>query len=745
MVRFRRMTMSSSPAPSPTRSLTDLVQQLSSHYVRGASASDLFESLLPDLLEFTGSAVGFIGRLSQDAHGRHLQIFALSGLDWPAATSGAEALPNGAESPRAPEAVPRLVFRETDPLFGQVMATGQALIANDAGQDPRAKDTLLGPVEQFLGVPLFHGGTLVGMLGLANRPAGYDLAMVQALHPALSVLANIVGAVDLERSQHDALRAQTAAQDSLKRSEAHYQQIFEAAGVGIARVALDGQLLDVNQRFAEICQRRRGDLLGLNVQDITHADDIAADQALVEATINGYHDRYSLEKRFLCTDGALVWVQLNAVLVRDEAGQPLHFVSVIEDISERRRYQEAILSAQAAERASKAKTEFLSRMSHELRTPLNAMLGFAQLLRVDPRHPLNDNQKQKVRHIEQAGAHLLAMLTDVLDLSRIEAGSLPLSLEPLRVGGVVSEAVNMVAHQAQQHNIQLCTAEFDPQLHVRADQVRLRQILVNLLTNAIKYNRPQGEVRLEVQVLQPHVMISIHDTGVGLSEEQMAHLFEPFNRLGAERTGVEGTGIGLVIVQRLAALMQGRIEVSSVVGQGSVFRVLLPWMANPHEASGGTGPRSAFGDLPAGPEDGRSLTILYAEDNVVNVELVRQVMRMRPQWHLEVALCGAEAIEMAQANPPDLLLLDMHLGDMSGMDVSDTLMQQAHTMAIPRIGLSADVMPDQVRAARERGFVDYLTKPLDVAKLLRLLDGFSPPEGAAAEPALPSTVKAAGP
>ncbi|RZL09589.1 MAG: PAS domain S-box protein [Rubrivivax sp.] len=707
------MTMSNPPSALPSCSLTELVQQLSARYVRGASATDIFEALLPDLLAFTGSARGFIGRLAHDGQSRHLQVFSPSGSAWPETGTGAPG---------------RLALHGTDTLFGHVISTGQAVISNDAAHDPRGRDTALGRIDQFLGVPLFHGGTLVGMLGLANRPAGYDLAMVQALHPALSVLANIVGAVDLERSQRDALLAQSAAQDSLRRSEAHYQQIFEAAGVGIARVSLDGQLLDVNQRFAEICQRRRGDLLGLNVQDITHPDDIAANMALVDATVSGYQDRYSLEKRFLCPDDALVWVQLNAVLVRTADGQPQHFVSVIEDISERRRYQEAILSAQAAERASKAKTEFLSRMSHELRTPLNAMLGFAQLLRVDPRHPLNDNQKQKVRHIEQAGAHLLAMLTDVLDLSRIEAGSLPLTIEPLRVAGVVGEAVNLVAHQAQQQNIQLLATDFDAQLHVRADQVRLRQILVNLLSNAIKYNRPQGQVRIEVQVLQPHVMIAIHDTGMGLSAEQQAHLFEPFNRLGAERTGVEGTGIGLVIVKRLAALMQGRIEVSSVVDEGSVFRVLLPWVSDPHAGLDGAGaPRSGFGDLPAASEDGRSLSILYAEDNVVNVELVRQVMRMRPEWHLEVALSGTEAIAMAKASPPDLLLLDMHLGDMSGMDVSDALALHAPTMGIPRVGLSADVMPDQVRAARERGFVDYLTKPLDVAKLLRLLDSFGPP------------------
>ena len=716
--------MSSSPPPvPPSGSLTELVRQLSAGYVRGASSNDVFETLLPDLLAFTGSSLGFIGRLGQDEQGHYLHVFTQRSIDWNASASAAMF---GLAEPRG------LVLRDFGNLFGQVLISGQRLIVRGEQQleDPACRPPAgTPPIDWFLGVPLRHGGELVGMLGLANRPDGYDDALGQALQPAVDMLASIVGAIELERGQREARQAQNAAQDSLKRNEAYYQQIFETAGVGIARVAPGGRLLDVNQRFADICQRPRGELLRLAFQDFTHPDDLTVNQALVEATLSGHQDSYTMEKRYLCPHGGVVWVQVNAVLVRDEHGRPLNFVTVVEDISERRRYQEAILSAQAAERASKAKTEFLSRMSHELRTPLNAMLGFAQLLRVDPRNPLNDGQKQKVKHIEQAGAHLLAMLTDVLDLSRIDAGSLPLTLETLRVDDVIREAVTMVSNQAQQQGLQLTQTPVDRHLFVRADQLRLRQILVNLLSNAIKYNRPQGQVRVEVQTLGPEVMISVHDTGLGLTPEQQAHLFEPFNRLGAERSGVEGTGIGLVIVQRLASLLHGRIEVSSVPGQGSVFRVLLPWAASTGREDE-AGPRSGFGELPGliGTEQG--LTVLYAEDNVVNVELVRQVMRMRPHWHLEVALCGAEAIEMAKASQPDLLLLDMHLGDMSGLDVADALALHLPTMGIPKVALSADVMPDQLRAAKERGFLDYLTKPLDVGRLLRLLDSFSPQEAA---------------
>ena len=504
--------------------------------------------------------------------------------------------------------------------------------------------------------------------------------------------------------------------------DAPYRQIFEHAGLGIARLSLQGRFLEVNPRLAELLGRSPEQMVGLQVQDITHPDDWPVSQAQLESARQGKSGRYTLEKRYLTPQGNPVWVTVTVSLWRDEAGTPREVLAIVEDVGERRRAQEALAAAQAAERASQAKTEFLSRMSHELRTPLNAMLGFAQLLRVDPQHPLSSSQRQKVDHIERAGAHLLAMLTEVLDLSRIEAGSLPMQLQPLAVSQALDEAAALVSHQARDAGLGLRVMPANPQWQVVADQVRLRQVLVNLLSNGIKYNRPGGWVQLEAQAIGDELALSVTDTGAGLNEEQQAHLFEPFNRLGAERTGVEGTGIGLVIVQRLVALMKGRVEVSSKPGVGTTFRVWLP-LAAPTTSAPDDAPRttrSGFGQLDEFGE--RTLHVLYAEDNPVNVELVRQVMRMRPQWSLAVAINGQEAISRALVQPPDLLLLDMHLGDMTGLDVSDALAAQPATADIPRVALSADVMPDRVAAARQRGFVDYLSKPLDVTRLLKVLD-----------------------
>ncbi|MBI2733240.1 MAG: PAS domain-containing sensor histidine kinase [Aquabacterium sp.] len=356
----------------------------------------------------------------------------------------------------------------------------------------------------------------------------------------------------------------------------HYRAMFEAAGVGIARLTPLGYFIEVNQRFADITGRSRDGLIGLHYQDISHPDDAAGNLASMEGVLSGRQDRITREKRYVRPDGEVVHAMLNSVMLRDGNGRPVQMVSVIEDITERVRMQEALSSARAAERASKAKTEFLSRMSHELRTPLNAMLGFAQLLRVDPRNPLNEAQRQKVEHIEKAGAHLLAMMTDVLDLSRIEAGSLPMSIETLAVSKVLEETLALVSNQATEAGLKLVHHLPDEGVFLKADRVRLRQVLSNLLSNAIKYNRPGGQVMVETMALNEQVLITVSDSGQGMTPEQISHLFEPFNRLGAERTAIEGTGIGLVIVKRLLDLMQGRIEVSSTPGSGTSFRVWLP-------------------------------------------------------------------------------------------------------------------------------------------------------------------------
>lgn len=450
-----------------------------------------------------------------------------------------------------------------------------------------------------------------------------------------------------------------------------------------------------------------------------HPDDVAGVRQLMTGQGLDTSKPISYEYRVQLPSKGLRWLA-GQVMPMPEADGSVSWYGYTSDVTEQKLYADAVISAEAAERANRAKSEFLSRMSHELRTPLNAVIGFAQLLQMDRSTEFGETQRGHVRLIEKAGQHLLSVLGDVLDLSRIEAGSLPLNITAQDSAHVVDDALHLVSDLARRHRITLHTEGMVPHLAVRADRVRLRQVLVNLLVNAIKYNRPGGQVALSSWRDGGRIMLEVRDSGIGMDPTQLAHLFEPFNRLGAERTGIEGTGIGLVIVQRLVTLMQGQIEAHSVPGQGSCFRIWLP-AASETPADSVAMP---LDDTPTTPSTDTPMTatILYAEDNEVNVLLVQEVIRMRPQWQLQVGRNGAQALALAQAQPPDLMLVDMHLGDMSGFDLADALDRDGRLRAVPRVALSADAMPDRIHAAEARGFKAYLTKPLDVMALLRCLD-----------------------
>lgn len=436
---------------------------------------------------------------------------------------------------------------------------------------------------------------------------------------------------------------------------------------------------------------------------------------------NASSAKFHNEFRVLNSKGEWRWCAADSISGLDGEGKEVR-CGYIADITENKLYQEACVAVDTAQRASQAKSEFLSRMSHELRTPLNAVIGFAQLLRLDEHTPLGEDHLRKVRLIERAGGHLLGVIGDVLDLSRIEAGDLPMSLDVLELEPVLHDALSMVGEAAKRSDIQLIAPQTPLMVSVKADRLRLRQVLVNLLINAIKYNHKGGSVRVRVWEDGDQVHCAVTDSGCGMTPEQLAHLFEPFNRLGAEQSGIEGTGIGLVIVKRLLGLMDGELSVESRRGVGSVFTLSLPRADHVDSAF-----HPGLDDLAAST---RAASIVYAEDNEVNVQLVMQVLALRPSWRLRVARNGQEAKVMIDASTPDLLLLDMHLGDMTGFDLDDALKQDPKNACITRVALSADAMPDSVHAARSRGFSAYLTKPLDVVALLRCLDELlgGPPE-----------------
>lgn len=361
-----------------------------------------------------------------------------------------------------------------------------------------------------------------------------------------------------------------------------------------------------------------------------------------------------------------------------------------------------------AEAANRAKSEFLSRMSHELRTPLNAILGFSQLLQSSS---LPEDEKESVDYIHRAGLHLLELINEVLDISRIEAGRLDLDLESVLVRDALRETLDLMQPLAAEHRIglQLCaTDNFD--VCVRADPKRLRQVLLNLVTNAVKYNRPQGRVTLCCQPsADDHLRLAIVDTGNGISPEKAKRLFVPFDRLGAEQTEVQGTGLGLALSKSLTEAMGGELGFKSEVGRGTTFWIDLP------RALLETSLKPASDSL---PEESKlpSTTILYIEDNISNLTLVERLLKKHPEVRLLSAGEGQSGFELARRRRPDLIFLDIHLPDVNGDEILRRLRIDPETAAIPVIMLSADATADQIERLRSAGASDYLTKPLDFAR-----------------------------
>jgi CheY-like chemotaxis protein/anti-sigma regulatory factor (Ser/Thr protein kinase) len=323
-----------------------------------------------------------------------------------------------------------------------------------------------------------------------------------------------------------------------------------------------------------------------------------------------------------------------------------------------------------------------------------------------------------VSHILRAGRHLLGLINEVLDISRIEAGRLQLSLEPVPVRETVSQAMQLVRPSADSLGITLAAEPIDEGLHVLADRQRLQQVLLNLLANAVKYNRPHGTVRVACDAGDERMRIAVSDAGPGIAADKLARLFVPFDRLGAEATGVEGTGLGLALSKALVDAMRGTLEVESAVGTGSTFAVTLPRVAAPGAAGGALADDHAA----AAPAPQRPRTILYIEDNVSNLRLVESILSRRPGFTVLSAMQGRVGVDLARDHRPDLILLDRHLPDITGEQVFRLLQDDPRTRAIPVVILSADAIVGGMQALLDSGVRAYLTKPLDVRRLLDLID-----------------------
>ncbi len=468
-----------------------------------------------------------------------------------------------------------------------------------------------------------------------------------------------------------------------------------------------------------------------------HPDDRDRALSLLRAHLEGESDVFVAEHRLKCKNGDWLWVLgRGRVVERAPDGTPLRAVGTCTDISELKEAQHDLQRlneeleqrvaerttdlAQArdmAEQASQAKSEFLSRMSHELRTPMNAILGFTQLLESDPRYPLPADQSEFVQEILFAGRHLLDLINEVLDLARVESGRISLMTTSLEIAPLINECVGLVRPLAERHAIAM-TVELDVDYTIRADRLRLRQVLLNLLSNAVKYNREAGSVRISATA-EPGigVRIAVHDSGPGIAPDSLPSLFMPFERLPSTAQDVEGTGIGLALSKRLVEAMSGKIGVDSTPGVGSIFWIQLP-VAAPVAADH---PVEKAAAATAASADAR-YNLLYVEDNPANMRLMRRIIASRPEWSLLSAGSAEEGLALAQAQRLDVVLLDIGLPGMDGFEALRHLRGDPKTSDIPVIAVSADAMPHDVERGLTAGFDAYLAKPLELADFFRTVD-----------------------
>jgi PAS domain S-box-containing protein len=510
------------------------------------------------------------------------------------------------------------------------------------------------------------------------------------------------------------------AEDALRDSEARLRSIFEQVPIGVTFIDPHGRVNEGNPHLCRMLGRSADELRRMSIDQVLHADDLAETRQALQALWRGEVTQVDREIRLRRADGEVFWARAQLTVLRDGQGRPLRLAGAIEDISERLRLQQAERERDRAESANRTKNEFVSRMSHELRTPLNAMIGFAQLLGMAREPALAPPQQAWAAQIQRAGWHLLEMINDTLDLARIESGLVSLSLRPVELEPLLAHSLSMVQSAAAERSVDVGSSVQPDASTVLADDTRLTQVLTNLLSNAIKYNRPGGDVQLQVRAAPGPgagwVELTVRDNGLGMTAEQLAGLFQPYNRLGRENSGIEGTGIGLVISRRLAELMGGTLEADSRAGVGSTFTLRLP-------AADTARPPDAQPPLPDDALAYQRRRVHYIEDNPTTVEVMRGILAQRPQIELSVSTLGLDGLDAVRRQRPDLILLDMQLPDVGGLELLHHLKQDDRLGDIPVVMVSADATPASIEKALTLGAVHYVTKPVAVAPFLSMIDG----------------------
>ena len=563
----------------------------------------------------------------------------------------------------------------------------------------------------IVGVPILGAIRLYGeSSGLYGREMGVALFTISLV----IVLTTVILLTARARDRADAGR-RLAAMDQRRLAT-----IVESSGDAILSKTPEGIITSWNSAAERLYGYRAEEILGHSINRLVPPE-IPDDASNLLAEVLAGREVSEYETERVRSDGTRVAVSLRVSPMTDDEGRIFGASTIARDITDRKEVAKALEAAKdEAERANHAKSEFLSRMSHELRTPLNAILGFGQLLEMDE---LSDSQRGDVAQIVKGGRHLLDLINEVLEISTIEAGNMAMSLEAVQIGHLLDEAVDLIEPLAEERRLTLAVARDETcACYVQADNQRLKQVLLNLLSNAVKYNREQGRIDVScAEMPDGRLRVAVTDTGPGIPAEHLARLFTPFERLGAEGTAAEGTGLGLALSKRLVEAMDGTLTVESEPGVGTTFTVELA------QGEGSQAPLeeghadNADGVLILGGS-GASATVLYIEDNVSNYRLVEQILVKRPEIKLIAAMEGRLGIDLARQHLPDLVLLDLHLPGMSGDEVLAELRADARTTRMPIVVISADATEGQIKRLMAAGADGYLTKPIDVRRFLEVVE-----------------------
>jgi len=533
--------------------------------------------------------------------------------------------------------------------------------------------------------------------------------------PVRDPSGKVIGAATVAHN----LTQHRAVERALQETENKYRTIFEHAREGIFYATSDGETVAANPALvrllgydsAEDFMSDPGHLLGSWMTDQAHE---------LRTRLVGEGRVHDLEMEGCRKDGSKIWVSATVVEMRESFGSPITYQGTLLDISEQKGSEASLRrETDEADRANRAKTEFLSRLSHELRTPLTSILGFAQLLQMGRLNPVQ--QTESVDNILKAGRHLLRLINESVDIAGIEQGRMAFSLEPVRIGDVVKDALDLIGPAAQQRGIEILVSLDHADCYLKADRQRLVQVFLNLLSNAVKYNREHGTVTLSCREKGTGRLTTlVTDTGPGIAPELRDRMFMPFERLGAERSGVEGTGLGLALSLQLVQAMGGTMALETEIGEGSTFSVTLPIVDGPAAQlaeAPGDGPR---------PDEARPAyppcTVLYIEDNLANLEVMELVLAYRPGVKLISAMQGRLGFALAKEHHPELVLLDMRLADISGSEVLNRLQGNPSTVDIPVVILSAEALPGDVDDLLQAGARAYLTKPFRMEVILQLME-----------------------